>query len=160
MELISSQKRQQEAYEKKLGKLQDELHAGRQKQQQSQQTKEAGKGALYNADTDEWIEEVLLMKEISEEMLRAEHQLSCRLSRTLEEAAAAEVAATDHDLQIHQNLVNTVEELNRKVSALQNQGRSEVQHLHAILEDAQRKLDEADGDLEKVFLGLTGGGAA
>ena len=31
------------------------------------------------------------MKEISDEMLRAEHQLSCRLTRTLEEAAAVEV---------------------------------------------------------------------
>ena len=137
MQLLAGQKQQEIAYERKLRHMQEQLqHRSRHLQdhfRKDARQEEAGKGAVYDADTDDWIEEVLLMKEISDEMLRAEHQLSCRLSRTLEEAATAEVAATDHDLQVHRSLVETVEALNAEVSALQNQERSEVQHLHSIL---------------------------
>jgi hypothetical protein len=55
-----------------------------------------------------------------------------------------QVLTADHDLQVHQNLVKTVETLNAEVSALQNQERDDVQQLHAMLQDAQRRLDEAE----------------
>jgi hypothetical protein len=82
---------------------------------------------------DEWVEEVLLMKEISDEMLRAEHQLSCRLSRTLEETAAAEYMHSEQDTKMHQSMLYTVNQLNDQVLALQNQEQKEVQALHGML---------------------------
>jgi len=133
--------------------LQQQQHDHHQRLQQQQQqqslvpsayTGEPARAEEALADNEEWIEEVLLVKEISEEMLRAEHQLTCRLTRTLEEAATAEVHNAEHDIALHQRLISTVHQLNNQVAGLQDQERHEVQELHLMLANAQRLLEESN----------------
>jgi hypothetical protein len=133
----------------RLQQQQHEHHQGFQQQQQQQSlpspyTGEPARAEEALADSEEWIEEVLLMKEISEEMLRAENQLTSRLTKTLEEAATAEVHNAEHDIALHQRLISTVHQLNYQVAGLQDQERHEVQELHLMLADAKRLLEESE----------------
>ena len=119
--------------------------------------------------TDEWAEEVLLMKEISgtrparacaavcrraidctrltvmaraDEMLRAERALSLKLSHKLQDATDMDQEAVEQDLRMSQSLLDTVNVLNEQVMALQDQEQSEVRMLQEMLSDAKTQLEQ------------------